>query len=197
MVKEWFALQVHTGREKWVASYLESWNFNQLILLQKELRQWSDRRKFIDTPVFPGYVFCEFDLEKRSSVLSAPGVLRVVGHGKTPVPIADEEIKALQKLVKAACPVQRWPYLREGDLIRIEGGSLNGLTGCFVRVKNDCRIVVSVTLLQRSVAVEVDQYRVTPIAKSNSSALGRNAAGGGAPASSQLPASSATAGLIL
>jgi transcription antitermination factor NusG len=192
MTTEWFALQVHTGRERWVASYLASWNFNQLILLQKDVRQWSDRRKLIETPVFPGYVFCQFELEKRSSVLSAPGVLRVVGHGKTPVPIADEEIVALQKLVKTTYPVQRWPYLREGDLMRIDGGSLDGLTGRFVRIKNDCRIVVSVTLLQRSVAVEVDQSRVTPIPKSDGPAFQRNETGRGAAA-----ASSATVGLVL
>ena len=163
MNSRWFALQVHTGREKWIGAYLASGEFEQLVLLQKDIREWSDRRKNIDVPIFPGYVFCHFDLQVRSRVLLTPGVQRIVGNGWTPIAIEDEEIAALQLLQKASCPIERWPYLREGDLMRIDGGALDGLVGRFVRAKSGCRIVVSVTLLQRSVSVEIDPSRLTPV----------------------------------
>jgi transcription antitermination factor NusG len=164
MEHHWFALQVHTGREKWVASHLANSNLNQILLLQKERRDWSDRQKIIEAPIFPGYVFCQFESSTRTRVLSTPGVLRVVGAGKTPIPIAFEEIEALRILARSERPLERWPYLREGNRIRIEGGSLDGLTGHFVAAKKGGRIVVTVSLLQRSVAVEVDQVRLKAMA---------------------------------
>lgn len=165
MKKQWFALQVHTGREKWIGSYLAGREVEQLVLLQKENRQWSDRRKNIERPIFPGYVFSRFAMDARAPILSTPGVLRIVGFGRIPVPVSDEEIASLQILDRADCPLQRWPFLQQGDLVRIEGGALDGLVGGFVEEKKGCRIVISVTLLQRSVATEVDSYCVTPIAK--------------------------------
>jgi transcription antitermination factor NusG len=165
MKKQWFALQVHTGREKWIASYLTSLQFEHVLLLQKESHQWSDRRKSIEYPVFPGYLFCHFAIDARGPILSTPGVLRVVGYGKIPVPVPDEEIASLQMLKAADHPLQRWPFIQPGDLMRIEGGALDGLVGSFVEHCKRCRIVISVTLLQRSVAVEVDGLCVTPVAK--------------------------------
>lgn len=162
-MKKWFALQVYCGRERWIGSYLASSGFDQLVLLQKDLRQWSDRRKIIETPVFPGYVFCLFNMEQRGAVLSVPGVHRVVGLGRTPEPVAEEEIAALKRLDQAGCPLERWPYLREGDLVRIEDGPLCGLTGHFVEARKSNRIVVSITLVQRSVAVEIGHSHVRPI----------------------------------
>src|SRR5438552_2390758 len=105
MKKQWFALQVHTGREKWIASYLTSLQFEHVLLLQKESRQWSDRRKSIEYPVFPGYLFCHFAIDARGPILSTPGVLRVVGYGKIPVPVPDEEIASLQMLKAADHPL--------------------------------------------------------------------------------------------
>lgn len=160
MRKQWFAVQVYTGREKWVASFLAECGFSQLLLLHREQRQWSDRLKTIDTPMFPGYVFCHFDPQQRVKVLSGQGVLRIVGYGRTPTPVDDEEIAALQVIKHAACPVEKWPYLHEGELVRIEGGSLDGLTGRFAHNKTGCRVVVSVSILQRSVAVEIDRSRL-------------------------------------
>jgi transcription antitermination factor NusG len=174
MTKQWFALQVHTGRERWIGSYLAGCDFEQLVLLQKEIRQWSDRRMRIETPIFPGYVFCRFELQQRAAILATPGVLRVLGNGRTPVPIADEEIAALQMLEKAEYPLQRCPYLREGDFMRIQSGSLSGLTGRVIKVKKGCRIVVSVTLLQRSVAVELDHVNLTPIGELESTSPWRD-----------------------
>jgi len=163
MSEQWFVVQVHTNREKWVGTYLENNGFNNIVLLQKEMRQWTDRLKCIDKPVFPGYVFCQFAMERRSHILAVPWVRRIVGVGRTAVPVAEEEITALQVLHRTTLPLQRWPYLRDGDVVRINGGSLDGLMGRFVRMKKSCRMVVSVMLLQRSVAVEVDEFRVTPM----------------------------------
>jgi transcription antitermination factor NusG len=166
MSKKWFAVQVHTGREKWIAAYLEGYGFEQLLLLRRDKRRWSDRVKLIETPIFPGYVFCCFDLEQRGKVLSGPGVMRIVGYGRNATPIEDQEIAALQILHRAPCALEAWPYLREGDYVRIEGGALDGLVGRFARSHTGRRVVVSVTLLQRSVAVDIDRSRLTPVTSS-------------------------------
>jgi transcription antitermination factor NusG len=161
MMKRWFALQVHAGREKWIASYLEDFGFQHLLLLRRETHRWSDRPKTIEIPLFAGYVFCRFELEERVRVLSGPGVLRIVGCGKTPVPVEETEISSLQMLNNSGFPIHECPYLHAGDSVRIEGGSLDGVVGCFVKSRGCDRVVVSVTILQRSVAVEIDRSRVT------------------------------------
>jgi transcription antitermination factor NusG len=173
MTKQWFALQVHTGRERWIASFLSERGFHQLLLLQKNVRQWSDRSKTIETPVFPGYVFCQFPLGKRAEVLAAPGVLRVAGMGRVPEPIAEEEIYALQRLYTLDFRLEPWPFLREGDLVRIEEGPLSGITGRFVETKKNRRIIVSVSILERSVAAEVDKVCVTTVSESGNAILAR------------------------
>ena len=114
---------------------------------------------------FPGYVFCRFNPEKRLPVLTTPGVVSVVGIGKIPAPVEDHEISALQSVVTSGCRTQAWPFLRVGQTVRIEAGPLAGLEGLLVAVKNCTRLVVSVTLLQRAVAVEIDHLWAYPISR--------------------------------
>jgi transcription antitermination factor NusG len=163
MIKRWFALQVHAGREKWIASYLEDLGFEHLLLVRREMRRWSDRFKTIEKPIFTGYVFCRFHFEDRVKLLSGPGVLRIVGYGRTPMPVDDHEMAAVQTLSTTELPLRECPYLNEGDFVRLEGGSLDGLVGRFVEARAGARVVVSVTILQRSVAVEIDRSRLTAI----------------------------------
>ncbi len=160
---DWYALMVYTGREKWAAAQLHALGFPQILLVCQERRTWSDREKTVSLPVFPGYLFCQFDVRESSRLLSVPGVLSVVSIGTTPAPIERDEIQALQLLHKAGQALARCPYLQEGDLVRIEGGSLDGLEGRFAKHKSEDRIIVSITLLQRSVAVEHDHCRVVPV----------------------------------
>jgi transcription antitermination factor NusG len=167
----WYALQVYTGREKWVTSCLQELGYETLLLVSNVISQWSDRRKTLERAMFPGYVFCHFDSCYRSSLLAAPGVLRVVGRGNTPVPVEKHEIASLQQIARASYSVNPYPYLETGDWVSIVGGSLDGLVGRLVEFKKDARVVISVSLLQRSVCIEVDRQRLQPLHPTASPAM--------------------------
>ena len=102
-------------------------------------RKWSDRVKTLSLPLFPGYVFCRFDLHTRLPILVTPGVMAVVGVGKAPVAIEDGEILAIHRVIDSGLPTQRWPYLNCGEMVRVETGPLEGLTGIVVRMKGSDR----------------------------------------------------------
>jgi transcription antitermination factor NusG len=160
---QWFALRTKPQREKVVASALRSKGYEEFLPLYRSRRRWSDRIKEMDLPLFPGYVFCRFDVHSRLPILVTPGVLLIVGIGKTPLAVNDSEIAALQSIVKSGLQAEPWPFLKVGQRVRIDQGSLEGVEGILTAIKKPCRLVVSVTLLQRSVAVEIDQDWATPI----------------------------------
>lgn len=126
-------------------------------------RQWSDRIKKSELPLFPGYLFCRFNPLDRLPILATPGLLSIVGIAKTPIPVDEVEMKAVRTLVGSGLPFQAWPYFKIGQRVRIEYGPLCGLEGILLSVKGSHRIVVSVNLLQRSVAAEIDSTWVSPI----------------------------------
>ncbi|MDQ2945074.1 MAG: hypothetical protein M3Y27_03895 [Acidobacteriota bacterium] len=131
-----------------------------------EKRRWSDRVKEFEMPLFPGYLFCRFDLAQRMSVLSSPGVLGIVSFGGVPAPVDDTEVSHLKILTGSGKNPQPWPYLTEGERIRIGSGPLTGMEGIVIQLKNQYRLIASVTLLQRSVAVEIDSDSATAISAS-------------------------------
>lgn len=124
--------------------------------MYKSVRQWSDRLKEVQQPLFPSYLFCRFDYQDRRAVVMTSGVLQVVGNGRTAIPVADEEIAAIQTAVVSGLSHQPWPYIEVGERVRINYGSLRGLEGILINFKGGHRVVLSISLLQRSVAVEVD-----------------------------------------
>lgn len=126
-------------------------------------RRRNGRVREIDAPLFPGYVFCQFDAQNRLPILITPGVIAVVGRGRIPLPVDDEEIAAIQTVVLSGLRAEPWPYLELGQKVRIESDSLQGLEGILINFKGNHRIVVSVSLLRRSVALEIDQSCVRPI----------------------------------
>lgn len=126
-------------------------------------RRWSDRLKEIQLPLFDGYVFCKLDLLYRMPVLTIPGVIQFVGIGKTPAPIAENEIVALQSAVKSGLPLMPWPFLKIGQRVLVEHGPLRDLEGILMKAKGSHRLILSLSLLQRSVAVEVDRDCVAPV----------------------------------
>ncbi|MBN9662333.1 MAG: hypothetical protein J0H49_29310 [Acidobacteria bacterium] len=130
-------------------------------------RQWSDRIKSIDQPLFPGYVFCRLNVNDRMPVLTVPGVVGLVGIGKQPVSIAELEMERVRTMVRSGVAVSPWPFLKEGDSVLIERGPLAGLEGILQRLKGKLRIVVSVSLLQRSVSAEIDTSWVRPLLNSS------------------------------
>jgi transcription antitermination factor NusG len=161
----WYALQVHARKEQLVASQLENRSLECFLPTYKSLRKWSDRTKEIQQALFPGYVFCRFDYENRQPVVMTTGVTQVVGNGKSAIPIADAEIEALQVAVGSGIATQPWPYLRTGEFVQINYGHLAGLQGILVNFKGNHRVVLSVTLLQRSLALEVELEWLSPVAE--------------------------------
>jgi len=157
------ALQVRPRAEKLVAIALSSKGIEVFLPLYTARRRWSDRVKELQLPLFDGYVFCKLNLLYRMPVLTIPGVIQFVGIGKTPVPIEEAEIAALQFVIKSGLPSMPWPFLQVGQRVRVEHGPLRDLEGILLQAKGSHRLVLSVSLLQRSVAVEVDRDCVAPI----------------------------------
>jgi len=152
----WYALQVWSRKESFVSLHLQGLGYECFLPTYKCQRKWSDRVKDLDQPLFPGYLFCRFDFHSRRPLVMAPGVIQIVGNGKTPLPVADAEIERIQIAVSSEAPRQPWPYIEVGERVRVNYGSLRGLEGILINFKGSHRVVVSVSLLQRSVAVEVD-----------------------------------------
>jgi transcription elongation factor/antiterminator RfaH len=162
----WYALQCWVRKEGMIASRLEGQGFECFLPKYKSIREWSDRKKEIEQPLFPGYLFCRFEYSQRRPVVVTPGVLQVVGCSRTPVPVENREIEALQLAVRSQVQSQPWPYLEMGERVRIHAGKLAGLEGILVNFKGNHRVVLAVSLLQRSVALEVDLSWVTSLDKS-------------------------------
>jgi transcription antitermination factor NusG len=159
----WFALTTRPRHEKTVAGGLELRSVEGFLPLYPCKRPWSDRVKVVDLPLFPGYVFCRFSFPERLRVLDVPGVTSVVGFNGQDAPIPETEIRAIQKLLACGYPVQPWQYLRMGECVRIVDGPLAGVEGILVSEKSGVRVVVSVEVLQRSIAVEIDRTALTAV----------------------------------
>lgn len=159
----WFALQVKQRYEQLTSTALRNRGYEEFLPLYKCRRRWSDRIKQLDLPLFPGYLFCKLDPNDRLPILTTPGVILVVGIGKIPVPVEESELAAVRSIVASQLPAQPWPFLSAGQPVRIDAGPLRDVEGVFLNHKNQWRLVVSVTILQRSVAVEVDSDWVTPL----------------------------------
>jgi transcription antitermination factor NusG len=158
----WYALQVRPRFEKAIASTLLFKGYEGFLPLYTQRSRWSDRIKEVQLPLFSGYLFCRFDVNKRLPILVTPGVLRVVGIGRTPYPVDEREIQALQAIILSDLEAQPWSYLNVGQEVRIELGVLAGVEGILIGVKGSSKLVVSVSLLKRSVAVEIDESWVAP-----------------------------------
>ena len=157
----WFALQVRMRHESDVADHLQGKSYEWFLPLYKERKRWSDRIKEVAAPLFPGYIFCRFDPHDRLPILKTPGVTQIVGYGHIPVAVDEREISAIRKLVASGVPNFPCAYLEVGCQVRIETGALRGLEGILTEVKGKRRLVLSITLLQRSVAVEIDSDAVS------------------------------------
>jgi transcription antitermination factor NusG len=153
----WFAMTVKLNREKSVAQCLRYKGLEDYLPLYKARRQWSDRVQSVELPLFPGYIFCRFDYHRRLPVLTTPGVNSIVGFGGDPAPVSESEIDDIKMILASGLPARPWPFIRVGQRVRIERGSLAGLEGILLREKGAVHVVVSVELLSRSVAVEIDR----------------------------------------
>jgi transcription termination/antitermination protein NusG len=162
--RHWFALQTRSRHEKIVRNQLDMRNIEHFLPTMKRVSQWTDRKKQIEMPLFAGYCFAKFSSSDRLSVLQLEGVVRVVGSGGRPESIPDDEIESLRKLLSSSSEYICHPYFREGMLVEVISGPLKGIQGRLVRESRHCsRLVLSITLIQRAIAVEIDAASVVPV----------------------------------
>jgi transcription antitermination factor NusG len=164
----WYALKVRPRSESIVADHLSAKGYSPFLPTYQSRRRWSDRIKTIDLPLFPGYLFCQFDVNKRMPILTTPGVGSIVGLGPNPAPIETAEIESIRTVVSAGVAYTPHPYLKTGQVVRIERGALMGLHGMVTEVKNELRLILSVNLLMRSVSIEIDRTWVEPVRSASS-----------------------------
>jgi transcription antitermination factor NusG len=163
MSEAWYALHVKPRLEHHVHHQLRDKGYDSFLPTSISRRKWSDRTKTLSLPLFPGYVFCRFDIHSRLPVMVTPGVQAVVSVGKTPAEIDEAEIAAIQLVVQSGLQTQPWPYVSVGDKVQVEEGPLAGLTGIVIREKNFCRLIISISLLMRSVSVEIDRSAISVV----------------------------------
>ena len=158
---EWFALAVKPRHDKAVAKTLETKGFQTFLPLYTKRQAYASRTKSYELPLFPGYVFCRFNAFRRLPILTTPGVTQILGVGNMPIPLSETEITSLQIAIKAQLLVQPFPFLQVGRKVRIRKGALAGVEGIVMGSKQCLRLVLSVTLLQRSVLLEIDRDHVS------------------------------------
>lgn len=153
----WFAIQTRSRHEKKVATQLAEKQITAYLPLLREVHRWSDRRKTVEQPLFPGYVFVRMPKADgpRIQVLRTSGVVQFVGIQGEGIPIPDKEIEDIRTLLCTDTPFGFHPFLRAGQRVRIRGGYLDGIEGILVAKNSDQSVVVSVDLIQRSLAIRV------------------------------------------
>lgn len=162
----WYAVHTRHQHEKMVARMLTNKGFEVFLPLYTETRQWRDRVKNVELPLFSCYVFLRGDLDRRLPIVTTPGVHGLVSSAGKLAGIPEEEIQAVRSVIENHINVEPHPFLRCGDVVRVKSGALAGLEGLLVRKKGQTRLIISVTLLERSVAAEVDACTVERIARS-------------------------------
>ncbi len=158
----WFALRTRSRHEKQVRDRLTARGIERLLPTVMRLRQWKDRRKEIETPLFSGYCFVRFSWPDRLSVLKVPGVVEIVHGGDGPEPIPDQEIDAIRNLMMSTLRYDSHPYLHEGMVVEVRRGPLEGVRGILVRKGKRHRLVIAVHLIQQAASVEIDAADVVP-----------------------------------
>jgi transcription antitermination factor NusG len=131
--------------------------------LYRSIRFWKDRRKELELPLFPGYVFVHASLNDRVRLLQVPGIVQFIAFNGQPAPVPECEIESLRRTLAAHLGAEPYPYLKLGRRVRLRGGPLAGLEGVLVDKKRKLRFVLSIDLIQRSVAVEVDAEHIEPL----------------------------------
>jgi transcription antitermination factor NusG len=158
----WYALKVRQRSEATAAAALSNKGYEVFLPTYKVRRRWSDRIKIMEFPLFPGYLFCQFDIQRRLPILVIPSINKIVGVGKQPEPVSQSEIDSIRTVVTSGIPCEPYGHVTAGQTVQVEYGALAGLTGIITEVRNHYRLIISVDLLMRSVAVEIDRSWVKP-----------------------------------
>jgi|SRR5882724_1314787 len=153
----WHALHTRHRHEKCIRDVLAEKGFEVFCPTYAEVHRWKDRRKEVTLPLFPGYLFIAGGLDRRVDVLSTPGVCAIVSFGNTAAIVPEKEISAIRLAAASSQLMEPHPFLKEGQKVRVRSGPLSGVEGILQRWKDSFRLVLSIELLGRSVAVEVKQ----------------------------------------
>ena len=153
---QWNVLHTRYQHERQVEAMLDAKGFETFLPTYDTFHKWKDRTKKISEALFPGYLFIADVTERKLQVMNTPGVCAIVSVAGTPATIPEHEIEAIRKCVSDAGKVEPYPYLQGGDVVRVQNGPLSGVEGILVRKKDSCRLVVSVEILGRAAAVEID-----------------------------------------
>jgi transcription antitermination factor NusG len=159
----WFAVYTNSRHEKYVARHFDERQIENFLPLYQKLHHWKKRNSVrLELPLFPNYVFVHTRPQQRTSVLAVPGVLCMVGRGHAASALPEAEIESLRTGLEAG-KFEPHPYLITGERVRIIAGSMGGMEGIVLRKKNEMRVVLTLDLIKRSVAVEVDAHDVEPV----------------------------------
>src|ERR1051326_76333 len=161
--EQWYALTLRTHFEKVVALLLRRKGYEEYLPTYRSRQHWADRMEEIELPLFPGYIFCKFDVADMFPVLLIPGVTSVVSFGGLPVAVPETEIAAVQRIVNSGMDYGPWPGIGPSQTVQVNYGPLRGLEGTLIQVKENYNLVISIKMLRRSVSVEIDRDCVTPV----------------------------------
>lgn len=159
----WYAIKVRTRGESLVGTLLQRKDYEIFLPTYIESRKYSDRLKKVDTPLFPGYLFCRLDVTHRLPILTTPGVDYILGSNGEPEPLPEQEIEAIQRVISSGAAARPWPFLKTGSRVRVEHGSFRGVEGILLTERGADRLVLSIAMLQRSVSVEIDRMSIRPL----------------------------------
>lgn len=163
--RPWYALYTRHQHEKAVARNLIGKGFEVFLPLYSTVHRWKDRPKRLDLPLFPCYVFLCGGLDRRVDIVATPGVYSLVGSGGCPSTIPEAQIEMIRRGSERGANMQPHPFLNCGDWVRVKSGPLDGIEGILVRKKKGFRLVLSLDLVEKSVALEVDAFAVERIEK--------------------------------
>ena len=161
----WYAVLTRSRHEKSVANLLQTYGVHVYLPLVTEVHNWSDRRKTVEVPLFSGYVFVRSvdSNEAISKVIRTDGVVSILGKCARATPIPDDEIESIKKLLKHKVPCRNHAFLDIGQRVRIRSGALAGIEGVLVAQKNETSLVISVNMIHRSIAMQIEGFEVEPI----------------------------------
>jgi transcription antitermination factor NusG len=159
----WYAAYTCAQHEKRVAQQLDAHQVTNYLPLYETVHRWKDRRKLVQLPLFPGYVFVWISLRSRLDVLRLPGVVRLVGFNGTPTPLPEHEVEGLRRALTEGVRAEPHPHLRVGRRVRITRGPLLGREGILKRWKGALRVVLSLELIQRSILLDIEASSMEPI----------------------------------
>lgn len=161
---KWYALYTKSRHEKLVRGELEKKGLETFLPLREVTRQWSDRKKVIEEPLFQGYLFVKMPLRERWTVLNTTGAVRLIGKSAAdPVEVPESDLLAIRRFLEQDIVINPFPYLKAGERVYVRSGPFKGVEGFIVRKDNHCRLVISLDLLMQSISIQIDQAAVEPL----------------------------------